>query len=115
MTENYTQEELLEIAQAVFDQMGGLKSICIMTAAYNFKSENEGNNVAVSWRFKGSRTYNYVKILYTPRDDYTMILGQYRKSQGLPILKIRSSQDNLLCCDIKKYFEQETGLYLTLF
>lgn len=115
MTENYSETELIEIAQAVFDQMGGLRSIAAMTGAHNFKSINEGLYVAVSWDFKGSKTFNYVKVLYTARDDYTMIIGQKRKVKGVPTIVIRKMQEGLLCCDIKKYFEQETGLYLTLF
>lgn len=115
MTENYSEIELLGIAEDIFNQMGGLKNICRMTAAWNFKSLNEGNNVAVSWQFKGSKSVNFVKILYTPMDTYTMQIGQIRKVKGVPTLVIRKEQEDLYCEDIKKYFEEKTGLYLTLF
>lgn len=113
--DNYSEIELLEIANAVFDQMGGIKSISSMIGAWNFKSVNENNNVSVSWSFKGSKTFNFVKVLYTPMDTYIMQIGQLRKIKGIPTMVIRKEQDDLYCEDIKAYFEKETGLYLTLF
>lgn len=111
----YSNYELLQITEEVLNQLGGVRSICIMTGAYNFKSYEEDNNPVTSFQFKASRSYNYVKITLTPMDTYKMEIGQIRKLKGVPTLKIKITHDELYCDNIKETFERDTGVYLTLF
>ena len=118
MTENtnyFEDFELLSITNELLRQMGGIRSICLMTGAHNFKYFEEDNCAVTFWEFKGSKSYNFVKILLKPNDTYKMIIGQKRKVQGIPTLKEKVIEEELYCDNIKKRYEEITGLYLTLF
>jgi hypothetical protein len=100
----------MTVAKTILEQMGGIGRISAMTGAYNFIASDDG----VSFRFKGSKTFNYVKIKLTGMDLYDVEIGQIRKKKGIPTVVPRSTETGLYFDMLKPIFEKVTGLYLSL-
>lgn len=92
-------------ANATIDQLGGFSRLQAMINARDF---GKGKNF-LQFRFSGSRKMNIVKIELTPLDEYELTF--YRQSAGRmkEVSKVPAWAGN-----IKRIFEEETGLYLSL-
>lgn len=72
-------DEQQQIAQTVVQQLGGQRRLKLMVDAWNFHQENNG----VSFRFKGSKIANYIKITLAANDTYTLEFMLINPSKGL--------------------------------
>ena len=87
-------------------QLGGTGRLNAMTGAYNFL--DHGN--AVSFRFRGSRAANYVKIELDASDTYTVTFG---KVSRYALTKVQDFS-TVYVETLRELFERVTGLDLTL-
>jgi len=92
--------------QTTINQLGGYGRLTAMTGARNFI--DHGN--ALSFKFKGSRKANYVKIELDPSDTYNVTFGKIRKYE----LTKERTFEGVHATMLRRLFEQVTGLYLTL-
>jgi hypothetical protein len=110
------QFEALQISEEIYNQMGGIRSICLMTGAKHFKyGTNTKDEVWTSFKFQGSDKVNYVKITLTVEDLYEVEFEKISKVKGIPVYDKKSITGGIYNEDLKDYFEKYTGLYLTLF
>jgi len=96
-----------EVAKTILAQMGGTGKLKAMTGAKNFTSSENG--VSFQWPAKGGGP-NAVRITLTPEDTYTVEF--IRAGKGGP--KVVSKHEDIYAEDLKKLFEKQTGLYLSL-
>ncbi len=93
-------------AMIIMDQMGGINKVTAMTGAFNFmKTDN-----SMQFKFKGSKTFNCVKIELNSMDLYDVTfykLGKYDIKKQKGVNGIYNDQ-------LKKVFESNTELYLSL-
>lgn len=86
--DGYTAEECAVInkakgntvASTVLAQMGGARALTMMLGVKTFSSHSDEGLGALSFRFKGSRKVNYVKIILAPSDTYTLRFGKIGKT-----------------------------------
>lgn len=99
--------EQLLIAQTIIQQMGGRNRLTAMIGMWNICQETNG----VSFRFKGSRIANYVKIILLC-DTYTMdfMLIDPRNNLCKTTDTFTDVYDDML----KSIFESHTKLRLSL-
>ncbi len=94
------------VAKTIRDQIG--HKALFMLGAYNF-STDDGNNF--SFRIKGSRRVNFVKIAYDQIWDlYNVTFGQIRDYR----YKTVSYFEGVYCDQLCEMIEKETGLYTHL-
>ncbi len=93
-----------EVAKIILEQLGGHTFIA-MTGAYNFLSSNDGRG-ALSFRFKGCRVANHLKITLTAMDDYTL---EFTKIRGMDFKKV-GGIEGVYCDTLAKTFRSFTGL-----
>ena len=114
---DYSHEEQRAIADTIIQQMGGFGKITAMTSANTFLSHPEGG---VSFKFKGSRKANYVKIILNSMDLYDLEFGKIgtKKTEfpgvRMPTYKVVREFDGAYNDMLKSIFEETTGLYLSL-
>lgn len=72
-------DEQQEIAKTIIQQLGGQNRLKLMVSGWNFCCENNG----VSFRFKGSKIANYVKITLAANDTYTLEFMLINPDKGL--------------------------------
>lgn len=72
-------EEAKKVAEIILYQMGGGKALKLMLGAKDFSSHSDEGLGGLSFKFKGSRKTNYVKIILTVDDTYTMRFGKIGK------------------------------------
>ena len=102
------RDETKHVAETIVEQMGGMNKISAMTGATNFV--NHGNGV--SFKFKGSRKYNYFKCtLDKVRDLYDVTFSKVNKWGEQ---KNEKTMAGIYWDQLKRIFEGETGLYLSL-
>ena len=95
-------------ANTVLQQLGGQKLLRLMVAADNFvQSEKEQ---WVSFKFKGSVSFNYLKIQLNSMDLYDLTFYKIRGTK----LQSQKLVTNIYCDTLMDVFESETSLYLTL-
>ncbi|MDF1565269.1 MAG: hypothetical protein P1V51_19690 [Deltaproteobacteria bacterium] len=94
------------IAKTIIEQMGGFGKLRCMVGAHNLL--DHGN--ALSFRFKGSRSFNYCKVTLTADDLYTVELGKIVKFE----LKNQRRAEGLFFDMLVPHFESNTGLFLSL-
>jgi hypothetical protein len=118
-------KERLEVANTIIRQMGGQGKLRAMIGAHSWQmGGDEHDRNFVSFRFKGSRSFNYCKVTLDYSNDlYIMSIGQIRnkREEVAPGIKIsiptyveRYSCDGLFSSQLKPIFERETGLDLSL-
>lgn len=96
-----------EIASTILSQMGGMGRIKAMTGAKNFVAHEDG----VSFRIgRNSNGVNYVKVTLTPADLYDVEYGAIRGHN----YKVKAKSEGLYNDMLKRDFERNTGMYLTL-
>jgi len=99
-----TNEEAKQTAGTILQQLGGGKFIA-MTGASKFTFDKEGTMVC---RFKGSRTFNGLKIRLNSMDTYDMT---FMKIGNAPKYKITKKEvDGIYNDQLQDIFTKETGL-----
>lgn len=101
-----SKEDLQEIAQTIYRQIGGGK-FEIMTGANSFASHNEKSG-GLSFRlpcFPGIKI-NHVKIILNGSDLYDVTFGRIYGHK----YTIISEHSDVYCDDLRQLFESETGL-----
>lgn len=93
-----------EIANTILQQMGGTGRIRAMTGAKQFVALPNG--VQFKWPAPDRGKPNTVRILLEPSDTYTV--------EFYNGLRKMSTHSDIYNEDLKKLFEQQTGLYLSL-
>ena len=94
-------------------QLGGFGKLKAMVGAHTFiKHEAEK---ALSFKFKGSRKCNYIKITLDASDTYNVEIGRVTngKVKGFTY-KVIDESAGIYCDQLKPLFESITGLYLSL-
>ena len=105
-----TDEERLQIANTIIQQMGGTGRLKAMVGAHSFLATESG----VMFQFKGSRKANRCRVTYLPgRDLYRLELLKYTPTRHSHCPVIYEAED-IYFDMLKPIFEQETGLYLSL-
>jgi len=95
-------------ANVLIDQLGGLGPLVASVAAYDFVKDGE----SLTFKFKGSRKMNMVKITLTVLDLYDVTF--YRFSPKHSTVKEVETHSGVYCDVIKRLFESVTGLHTTL-
>lgn len=108
--------------QAIFEEMvkqlGGFKKLRAMLGVEKIITNND--NLSISFRFKGSRRYNYFHMALNGKDLYDLEFGQFKsKMVGNVRVKdmdmiVKDTFNDVYFHRIKKLFENTTGLYLSL-
>jgi len=94
-------------AMIIAAQMGGIGRLRAMVAASHMADHDNG----LSFRFKGSRAANYVKVTLDPDDTYTV---EFWKIRGVFSMDKVEELGGVYCDQLIPLFESTTGLYLTL-
>jgi hypothetical protein len=93
--------------KVIMDQLGGWRRVSAMTGATMYI--NRGNGI--SFRFKGSRKYNCIRVTLTPLDLYTV---EFLKTNRYGEVSKEKSFESVYCDQLIDLFEKQTGLYLSL-
>lgn len=101
-------EQAQQIANTTLAQLGGSRRLSSMIGAKNFLSHELGE---LSFRFSGSRLWNYVKISLAPSDTYTV---QFCKIGRDYSVKFGAEHAGVYADGLRALFERETSLYLSL-
>lgn len=94
------------IARIIVDQMGGAAALAIMLGAKDFASHSDEGLGALSFKFKGSRKANYIKIILAGNDTYTLRFGKI-KSHDYEVVEFIKDVYNDQLGDV---FRRVTGL-----
>lgn len=94
-----------EIAMEILNQLGGVRKLQAMTGAHTFIAHPHG----VSFKIKNPKV-NYVKIILNSKDLYDLEFGRIKGDKYTVVKKLEGYYDDM----IKKAFEEETGMYLSL-
>jgi hypothetical protein len=86
-----------------------LNRLSAMIGASAFIDHGEAH--AVSFKFKGCRTFNYCKITLDASDTYTVTLMKVSKWGDI---KKTQEAAGLYSDHLKSHFETKTGLYLSM-
>jgi hypothetical protein len=97
-----------QIAETIIQQMGGAGRITAMVGAKDFMY-GEGY---VTFKFKGSRKMNVVKIQLNSMDLYDVTFMKY-SPKNLDCKTVKEFE-GIYCDQLKELFENQTGLYLSL-
>ena len=98
----------MNVAEIIADQIG--HKAFYMLGAYNLLNHGDEEK-ALSFRIKGSRKVNYIKISLTPADLYDIEFG---KVWGLNY-KVVKTVEGVYADMMHDLIEQNTGLYTKLF
>lgn len=98
----------MNAAAITLSHLGGSCRLSAMIGAKNFASSDNGNSL--SFRFKGSKKANYVKITLNGLDLYDVEFG---KIWNLTY-KVKGESSNIYADSLKSVIEDFTGLYLSL-
>ena len=92
-------------AKTILEQMGGVNKIKAMTGASNFGADKN----YVTFKFKGSRTANHVRITLNSMDLYDIVFFKITKLKFKEVGQYTGIYNDQL----KETFEKYTGLYLS--
>lgn len=98
----------IQIATEIVKQMGGTNRLTMMIGARNFMADTN----CLSFRFpaNGKNKANYFKATLNSADLYDTEFGIVRGDN----YKVVSTESNVYNDQLISYFENETGLYLSL-
>ena len=98
----------MEIATLILNQMGGSKRLSVMIGARNFMADTN----ALSFRFpaNGKIKANYFKVTLNNSDRYDTELGRVHGDS----YTVLGQASDLYSDQLIGYFEEQTGLYLSL-
>lgn len=112
-----TKSEALAIANTILDQMGGLNRLRAMVGADQALALESG----VQFAFKGCRKANKCVVRLDPSDTYTVefwacrpVKFNSRTGAMTGGAKKVSECSGVYADSLKRVFESETGLYLSL-
>lgn len=98
----------LDIADAIFRELGGLPGLKLDLRARNLSSVPRG----VTFQFCGSQKFNHVRITLE-NDRYNLQFYQIRRSKsGVPLLLNEEMLNLIRAEDLRQVFEKSTGLVL---
>lgn len=103
----YDIENVKQVAKTIISQMGGSGKLSAMV---NAKFTVSPNIMGVCFKFSGSTKVNYCQIVLNGLDLYDMTLSKYNKNGTKTVFTENDMYSEML----KKTFEKETGLYLSL-
>lgn len=96
-----------QVAKTILQQMGGTNRLRAMLGTKQFVSLDNG----VQFKFPSPHGGpNFVKIILDPSDTYIMTFGRVRGTQ----FKKTKEHSGVYADQLRKLFEKETGLYLSL-
>ena len=101
----------MQVAETILNQMGGGNRIRAFVGTKHFIShpESRKDRGGVSFRFKGSRKFNHLKVTLDWNDTYSLSfskLNRYGEST-------KQKEFSMIYCDqLIELFEQTTELYL---
>jgi len=96
-----------QVAQTILQQLGGQRRLKTFVGAKDFLLLEGGG---VTFKFKGSRKVNYVRIRLNGMDLYDL---EFVKAHGVNI-KVVEEETNVYADQLVTFFEKHTGLYLSL-
>ncbi len=99
-------KEIFPVARIILQQMGGVNKIKAMTGATHFGADTN----CVTFKFKGSRKANHVRITLNSMDLYDLVFFKITKLK----FKEAGQYTGIYNDQLKDTFEQHTGLYLSL-
>jgi len=99
----------MAVAAAILQQLGGIGRLQSMLGAHNVLDHGAG----VSFKFKGARKWNYIKIAVTPTDTYDVTFGKVRGRPHWDMAK-EKTVSFIYAAQLRPLIERETGLYLNL-
>jgi hypothetical protein len=102
-----TKEEASTVATQTVKYLGGSGRLSAMIGAKNFSSDKEGT---LSFKFSMFKKANYVSFKVNGKDLYDVTFSKLSKYE----LKEVKVFNDLYFDQLKKIFEEYTGLYLTL-
>ena len=94
-----------QIARTIFEQMGGLGRLKAFVGGHTFVSDGD----SASFKFKGSKVANYMKVTLTPLDTYNVELGKIWGQK----YTVKKELDNVYFDQLVSIFEDTTKLYLS--
>ena len=94
-----------QVAQTIREQIGG--KALYMLGAKNLLAHDD----ALSFRIRGSKAVNYIKITLTPADLYDV---EYGKVWGMNYT-VKATEEGIYCDMMHESIERNTGLYTKLF
>ncbi|BDA76070.1 hypothetical protein CAL7716_102360 (plasmid) [Calothrix sp. PCC 7716] len=104
-----TNNKLSFIAKTIIEQMGGMGKLVAMIGAWNFQEEKKPDGI--SFRFKGSKIANHVKITLVS-DLYIVQFSLISAKDGL--CREGEKYEGVYDTMLKGIFEDYTKLYLSL-
>jgi hypothetical protein len=107
-TTTISTERSNEIANTTLQQIGGSGRLAMMIGAKHFLSHEDGS---LTFKFKGSRKMNYIRITLDACDTYTMSFQKFSPSKGT--VKMVEEISGVYNDMLKSIFESKTGLYLS--
>jgi len=103
-----------EQANLIFKQLtlseAGTNRLKVMVGGKNFTFSGEDNYAAFRFTAKAKNKANYMKITLNGMDLYDVEFGYIRAGK----YTTRSEIKDMYFDNLKEYFENETGLYLSL-
>ena len=96
-------DDLVEDANVTLQQLGGGRAMAMIGGT----AMKDGSTLVVKFKAKAKNKAKIVNITLDASDTYTM---EFMTNSG----KVVSSRDGLYAEDLRKVFEKETGLYLSL-
>ena len=98
----------LRVAQTILRQMGGGARIALMVGAKDFVSGDKW--VRFGWTARAANKANRVEVILDPSDTYRV---KFQRLYGNKLTDI-STHTDVYAEDLKRLFENETKLYLSL-
>jgi hypothetical protein len=110
-TATETRTDAKQIAQTTLAQLGGTNRLAAMISAKHFAFDTDGS---IQFKFSGSRKWNSVKIsLNQSTDTYTVEF--HKVTMGANYNVKRAPAISMVYADsLRKVFESETSLYLSI-
>ncbi len=109
----------LDTAKEIQRQLGGA---LMMLGAKNLLAHDDERG-GLSFRIRGSKKVNYIKIILTQMDLYSVEFGKIGSKReevlpgikiSTPTYKVTAEHDNIYSDMMKDLIESETGLYTRL-
>lgn len=115
--DGYTQEECDKlnsekahyVATTILSQMGGSRALKLMLGANNFSSHKDEGLGGLSFRFKGSRKANYLKVILAGNDTYSMRFARSTKGERY-IYDVVEFKQEVYFDQLCEIFRDVTGL-----
>lgn len=94
------------VAQTILAQLGGGGALKLMLGANTFSSHADEGLGALSFRFKGCRKVNYIKIILAGNDTYSVRFSKVGKYE----YDVVAFETDVYCDQLTETFRRVTGL-----